>query len=308
MKQTGRRFYSRLLAALISVAALLVIANFLAAWDLPRQIRGEKILSREFRPVDDAVLKYAFVPNRHREHHAVWEVDISTNADGFRAGPFVPKTKKPRIVLLGDSIAFGVYLEENQNLAGRLSSVLEKRGLPVEIFNLGIPAYVMKQYMASYRRYGAALEPDIVLLQAKPGDFCESDAIFVPAWTRRVPLVQWLWWRYQTYRLQNQTQTAGISAYHGLANECARKNIPLIVLFFPFLRPPSDDSWTEDKRELEKAGVPVVDVAAILNASGRDLQSFRVRPDDVVHPNAEAISLAADAVAPMIEERLRGVR
>jgi lysophospholipase L1-like esterase len=308
MKKTGRRFYSRLLAALISVAALLVIANFLAAWDLPRQIRGEKILSSEFRPVDDAILKYTFTPHRRNYHHAVWGVDISTNADGFRAGPFVPKSKKPRIVLLGDSISFGVYLEEEQNLAGRVSSVLDKLGRPVEIFNLGIPTYAMSQYAASYRRYGAALEPDIVLLQAKPGDFYDSASILIPAWTRRFPLAQWLWWRYQTYRLQTRTQTAGISAYHWLANECARNNIPLVVLFFPFLRPPSDDSWTEDKRELEKAGVPVVDVAAILKATGRELQAFRVRPDDVVHPNAEAISLVTDAVAPIIEERLRGLR
>ena len=100
-------------------------------------------------------------------------IEYAINADGFR--DFAYARHKPagtfRIVVLGDSIAFG----HRVNLEETFTKVLEKRlatAAPpkVEVLNLGISGYNAYNEAALFVDIGVGYEPDLVLVE-----FCVND-------------------------------------------------------------------------------------------------------------------------------------
>ena len=104
-------------------------------------------------------------PNLH-EHFAVEEpFEFTTNGEGRRdreRGPKAPGAR--RILLLGDSVAFGVPVGDGETLAARLEERLA--GDRIEVVNAGSP-YLRgtEQQLSYFIDYGRALEPDLVLLE-----------------------------------------------------------------------------------------------------------------------------------------------
>ena len=96
------------------------------------------------------------------------------NADGFRDGSY--RRPKPsgtfRVVVLGDSIAFGygVALEQSfpKLLEARLRVLAPDKH--VEVLNLGVSGYNAYTEAALFADVGVAYEPDLVLVQ-----FCIND-------------------------------------------------------------------------------------------------------------------------------------
>ncbi|NMC64243.1 MAG: SGNH/GDSL hydrolase family protein [SAR324 cluster bacterium] len=101
---------------------------------------------------------------------------VRTNSFGMR-GPEYPLEKgidTYRIVLLGDSFAFGWGVEENESFA----SVLEKNlnhifmGHPkIEVLNLAVPGYSTFQEVMLFMEKGLCFSPDAVLLYFVENDF-----------------------------------------------------------------------------------------------------------------------------------------
>jgi lysophospholipase L1-like esterase len=303
--QIGRRLLGPLVA-LLALAALLAALNALAARDLPRLFEGGWLLSKDFPPAADPELRCTFVPNLNLAPHPYFGVAIHTNAQGFRTAPFTPKGGQRRVVVLGDSIAFGAFLEESENLAARLAQALAAHGATIEVFNLGVPTYNMREKVAAFRVYGAALRPDAVLLQSKPGDFENSRALAVAPWMKRAPLALWLLARWRQAQPVRDTD-AGIEALNWLAKQCADRNAVLLAAYFPFLvAVPFDDVWREDRAQFARADVKLLDVGGALSRERTDLTVFRARPHDAMHPNERAIELAAETAAEELAPALRG--
>ena len=90
------------------------------------------------------------------------------NNYGFR-GPDYPLAKPPgvqRIVLIGDSFAFGEGVRFEETLGERLERRLNERGesaAPVEILNLGVAGASTLAELSYLRHRGIALEPDLIL-------------------------------------------------------------------------------------------------------------------------------------------------
>lgn len=85
---------------------------------------------------------------------------ISVNQDGQR-GPRVPRARVPgreRVLLLGDSVAFGLQVGEVETLAARLQSPAR------EVVNLAVPGFGTDQELLKLEREGLAWKPDVVLL------------------------------------------------------------------------------------------------------------------------------------------------
>lgn len=93
---------------------------------------------------------------------------LRTNSRGCR-GPEVAVPKPAdvfRIVLLGDSVAFGWGVDDEVTFARRLETEwnAQTRGKRLEVVNTGHPMYDTNQEEATLREVGLALQPDLVLL------------------------------------------------------------------------------------------------------------------------------------------------
>jgi len=103
------------------------------------------------------------------------EVEYRVNAEGLR-GPEVAREKPEgvgRVALLGDSIAFGYWVAEEDALAHQLETLLAEvqgSGPRVQVLNFGVPGYNLAQEVETLRSRALAYEPDVVILA-----FCLND-------------------------------------------------------------------------------------------------------------------------------------
>jgi hypothetical protein len=103
---------------------------------------------------------------RHRTPE--FDVTIYTNDEGMRTGPDQAPVadKKPgvfRVLFLGTSYAFGWGSEYEDSYAARIGAGLARRGLDVEVLNLGTPAQQPAQQLCWLRENARRIRPDLVI-------------------------------------------------------------------------------------------------------------------------------------------------
>ncbi len=104
------------------------------------------------------------------------------NSDGFR-GPVHAIPRPPgglRIVVLGDSIAFGFGVREEQTFPRVLEALLAERApaAEVEVINLGTGGYSAWNEARLLEDVGVAYEPDLVLVQFSINDLNDPSIHF----------------------------------------------------------------------------------------------------------------------------------
>lgn len=97
---------------------------------------------------------------------------ITINAAGYRGENLASAaTGRRRIVVLGDSIAFGLYVGDDETYAARLAA----RSPDSEVANLAVQGYGPGQSLLRLERLGLGLKPDVVLLALCLGnDFADA--------------------------------------------------------------------------------------------------------------------------------------
>lgn len=92
---------------------------------------------------------------------------ISVNDQGLRGRPFGPKRDDiSRILVLGDSFAFGYGVEEHESFPAYLEACLNSAGAGAfEVLTAGVPGYGTVDQLNFLRSRGEALAPDVVILQ-----------------------------------------------------------------------------------------------------------------------------------------------
>jgi lysophospholipase L1-like esterase len=127
-----------------------------------------------YRP--DGQLGFVLQPGvRLRHVDRDFSVAIAVNALGMR-GPERDLRKPPgsaRILLLGDSFAFGWGVEQAESFGARLESLLADRVGPVEVWSAAVPGWTTDQHYLYLRTRGLALDPDLVLLATGESDLGE---------------------------------------------------------------------------------------------------------------------------------------
>ncbi len=93
---------------------------------------------------------------------------VRVNSLGFRGKDYSlekPKNTK-RIVLLGDSFAFGAGAAEEVILPTQLENMLDQKyaDTHIQVLNLGVSDYNTDDQLALFQEKGIALEPDLVVL------------------------------------------------------------------------------------------------------------------------------------------------
>ena len=94
----------------------------------------------------------------------------TVNARGYR-GPehaFAKPPGRTRVVMLGDSIAFGARVTDGQTFG----ALLESRGAPFDVVNLSVEGYGTDQELLRLENEGLAYHPDVVIL-----NFCMTNDV-----------------------------------------------------------------------------------------------------------------------------------
>jgi hypothetical protein len=156
-------------ALLASASALVLLASEgalrLAGYDLfglaltPDQVA--------IRAVDDPALAYELTPGFFGSAFgAVFKV----NEYGFRGpAPEMPDRAAGRVLVLGDSIAFGLAVEDGNTFRSQLEAELAIAGGP-EALSLAVPGYDTYQELRVLQTKGVQLAPDVVVVL-----FCLTD-------------------------------------------------------------------------------------------------------------------------------------
>jgi lysophospholipase L1-like esterase len=101
------------------------------------------------------------------------DVTVTTNRLGLRS-PEV-EAREPgelRILLVGESGAFGIGVEDDETYAARLERILQRdRAQRVRVVNASVPAWSSFQGLKYLELRGLSLEPDVVLFSFEANDY-----------------------------------------------------------------------------------------------------------------------------------------
>jgi hypothetical protein len=184
-KEVARRLYvpELLLAAVtvVACAAALVVAESAARWLDPHyldRVRGAEVYSErygwELRPGFGALLH---------------DVPTTVNARGYRGAlhPYEKTPGKTRLLMLGDSVAFGFGVRDFETF----SYLLEHRGDRYEVVNLSVEGYGTDQELLVLEQEGLRYHPDVVVLNV----CVANDPLdnFLPRWWYWRPKPHFTW-------------------------------------------------------------------------------------------------------------------
>jgi lysophospholipase L1-like esterase len=137
-------------------------------------IDGVSIIPRRLLiGTDDPLLPYRLRPGARLEQMGVL---VRVNRFGLRGAEIVrgPGGEARRILVLGDSVAYGWGLEEADTFPVLLGEEPRRQGLRVEVLNAGVPGYNTESAVALLRRMGPSLAPDALVLGVSLNDFEET--------------------------------------------------------------------------------------------------------------------------------------
>jgi lysophospholipase L1-like esterase len=141
------------------------------------EVKRDGSTSVRFNPYRaDGVLGYTIRPNWETYQVAdEYSVRVTTNALGMR-GAAATREKEPgvyRILVVGDSFAFGHGVEDWEAFPARLQAELTEQGLRVEVLNAGVPGWSTDSYFVYLREHGFALDPDLVIIAVSENELID---------------------------------------------------------------------------------------------------------------------------------------
>jgi len=120
----------------------------------------------------DELLGWAHAPSqRGRFNHPDFSVEVVINSQGMRDNEYsMERTGKRRMLVLGDSFAWGFGVEHHE----RFSEILENAHPDWEIINASVSGYGTDQEFLLLKERGIAFKPDVVLLLFYENDFASN--------------------------------------------------------------------------------------------------------------------------------------
>jgi lysophospholipase L1-like esterase len=205
-----RRLAARLLLLGFSLGVSLGIAEVAVRLARPQAVMT---VSRGLY-VPDPPRRYRLQPGFRGtvSNRVEFDTPVSIDREGLRGpeiGPKAPGTL--RVLVLGDSFAFGVGARENETYPARLQEILRSRGVRAQVLNAGAPGYGVPDEAAWFERWGKPLAPDVVLVtvfigndlqDAAPGPkpMAVDGALVMPG-ERAGGLSRWLYYHSQLFVL-----------------------------------------------------------------------------------------------------------
>lgn len=113
------------------------------------------------RPSAYPELKYELTPGASGRG---WNTDIKINSQGFRGPEPSSNPSMNRIIVLGDSIAFGNFLPFEDTVSTQLQQRLSSEGRDTEVLNFGVGGYDTLQEISLLEIRGLKYHPDLVVV------------------------------------------------------------------------------------------------------------------------------------------------
>ena len=326
-----RTWRFRLLAALLATTAALLLAEGGARV-------YAKAVGKERALVFDPDLGWHPLPNLSKvsPHWGIMR-PARTNSHGWRDGEhaFERPPGIRRAVLVGDSFAFGLYVDDGD----RLSEILEGRLDRFEVVNMGVTAWGTDQQLRALEMHGFRYSPDIVLLLAFPAndledirmerncswpkprfDLVDGELELVkPALTWDIRLrsvsycAEFVYEQLRTKGTDERTTESWKSRdtiplyaaiVRRMAEECKAHNAhPVAIVAYPPESIATGPSEAERRARLalEEAGFTTCDTFGAFRERTRAGESLYA--DDAMHWNARGNAVAAEAVRQLLLER-----
>jgi lysophospholipase L1-like esterase len=131
--------------------------------------------------VEDAAIGYVLKPGFEGViERSEFRVPFTIDGSGLRGkGPRPRKENSFRILVLGDSQAFGFGVRDDETFSAQLEEILVARfkNLNVQVLNAGVPGSGTADQLAFLKSRGAELAPDLVIVQfLSVNDIAESQS------------------------------------------------------------------------------------------------------------------------------------
>lgn len=155
----------------------------------PRFVTGFRLSASGYYTIDDAV-GWVPRPNVQGTHNQAgsFESTFSTNSAGLRddEASLSKSDGRTTIVALGDSFTWGFGVNDDEIYTEVMESLLSD----VEVVNLGVTAYGLRQEIDYFDRMGSAVDPDIVVVALVMNDITDPIRIrsgeTVQQWLARI--------------------------------------------------------------------------------------------------------------------------
>lgn len=295
---------------------LLGVGLAFAAVELGMRLHARRVLaSLPYRLAEDPRLGFVGMPNG----------EPGMNRLGFRDREH-DLAKAPgavRIVVLGDSVTYGVEVPIGDRYTSRLEARLREQDGRVEVVNLGQRQYSTGQEVAVFEHLGAALAPDLLILAYVLNDPIADHGKNEFFRRQRSVSRTWAWlerrlgspWSqsmpgcaphdyYSRLHCDADLWAASEASLDRLAELTAAIGCPVLVVIFPLLERDPDASfasyrWRQTHRQVAEAarrrGFGILDLLPTF--AGHRPVELKVETPDELHPNALGHRLAADAIA-----------
>ena len=187
---------SKLLLVFLGLAVGLLLAEALirvvpntTVENMRRQqyMHDRNVVQFKYGEIDaDPAIGYRYISNKRGIfENKEFRTSVRFNRFGFR-GPdwsLSPDPHRRRMILLGDSFAFGWGVEENETFA----ELLNRARPDWQILNLGVSGFGTLQEWKFLQRYGPLLHPQDVIVAFNTGD-PEADCYSVPHFPIQIQL------------------------------------------------------------------------------------------------------------------------
>lgn len=150
-----RRLRNFLLGLLVAVGLLILADQAVGRWVDATPHPGRLVGPHPVR-------LWAMRPGRRQVGHGTW---VTVNSLGLRGGEQVPREDALRVLLLGDSLLFGLELQDEEAPGARLEETLARQSSqPVQVFNAAVPGYSTVQARCQLEELLPVLRPQVVVM------------------------------------------------------------------------------------------------------------------------------------------------
>lgn len=96
---------------------------------------------------------------------------LRINKNGIRDDADDAASGAHKIAILGDSVAFGFNLDQNDTISAALQRMTDPTADRVKVLNFGTPGYALREYVESLRAHDRVYSVDAVVCILNPNDF-----------------------------------------------------------------------------------------------------------------------------------------
>ncbi|MBI4965766.1 MAG: hypothetical protein HY913_20985 [Desulfomonile tiedjei] len=173
----------RIPKSLIWILPLIIIALELSIRLLERGLLDGEVGSLHHFVVTDGDFFYGRPGAKVVQPERYGNTVYSINSDGFREREIGVQTPEKKVVFLGDSVTFGLYVDHAFTFPILLEEMHNNKfpqRAPIKSINLAIFAYAPKQELQALKRTGLKFQPELIVLQLYMNDF-QPRVVSVPS-------------------------------------------------------------------------------------------------------------------------------